>query len=159
MTTQTIQKFFVPILGIIAVAAALLWGVDYLRYRQSPEYQVESDLKRIERMYAEDPYGGETPEETLRLFIDALKQGDTDLAAKYFVLDKQEEWKIELSMIKDKGLLGVMVKDLEREKEKKPLYEGNTESYNFFIYNDEGVLAASINIVKGPNKRWKIIDI
>lgn len=155
MTTQTIQKFFVPILGIIAVAVALLWGVDYLRYRQSPEYQVESDLKKLERMYAEDPYGGETPEETLRLFIDALKQGDTDLAAKYFVLDKQEEWKIELSMIKDKGLLGVMVKDLEGATKSKE--EVGTAFYT--VANEENVVSVLIDLRKGPNEKWKIIDI
>ncbi len=33
-----------------------------------------------------DTYGGKTPEETLGMFIDALKKGDVELASKYFVL-------------------------------------------------------------------------
>ncbi len=45
--------------------------------------------KGIKEMMKKDDVGGETPEETLRLFIDALKAGDTDLASKYFVLNDQ----------------------------------------------------------------------
>ena len=43
-----------------------------------------------------DIYGGKTPEETLSLFVDALKKGDVKLASKYFVLDKQKEMEKEL---------------------------------------------------------------
>jgi len=35
---------------------------------------------------SEDTYGGKTPEETLNLFIEALKKEDLELASKYFVL-------------------------------------------------------------------------
>lgn len=41
--------------------------------------------------YAADKDGGKTPEETLDLFIGALKVGDIEKASKYYVLDKQEE--------------------------------------------------------------------
>lgn len=159
MTTQTFKKFLVPVLGIIAVAAAVLFGVDYLRYRVSPEYQLSSDMRKLEQAYEDDPYGGDTPEETLRLFIEALKREDIELAAKYFVLDKQQEWLIDLERIKDRGLLDDMVRDLGREKEKKPIFEGAKNNYNYFIYNDDNVLALIINIVRGSNGKWKIIDI
>jgi hypothetical protein len=47
----------------------------------------ESDL---EASYKADTYGGETPEETLRFFIDALEKKDYELASKYFVVEEQK---------------------------------------------------------------------
>ncbi len=40
-----------------------------------------------------DKIGGYTPEQTVDLFIAALKKRDYDLASKYFVIDEQEKWK------------------------------------------------------------------
>ena len=57
-------------LGLVGLMAAV--GIfAYLQYRFSPEYREmkEADriIEEIKREYAEDPYGGDTPEETLRL--------------------------------------------------------------------------------------------
>jgi len=38
-------------------------------------------------LFKNDTFGGETPEGTFNLFIDALKEEDIDLAVRYFVLD------------------------------------------------------------------------
>ena len=89
-------------------------------------------MRQIEKAYREDPYGGITPEETLQLFIDALKKGDTDLAAKYFVLDKQEEMRVDLDLVKEKGLLDELLVDLERTVKTKT---SNEEV--FFVASDE----------------------
>ena len=59
--------------------------------------KAQKDYEELKRLYEEDTFGGKTPEETLALFIDALKRGDTDLASKYFVLGKNKQsgiWKI-----------------------------------------------------------------
>ena len=45
-----------------------------------------------------DTYGGATPEETLRLFVEALEKRDYVLASKYFVA---EEWKNQEDYLKD----------------------------------------------------------
>lgn len=42
-----------------------------------------------EAAYKADQYGGATPEETLRLFVEALEQKDYVLASKYFVVEEQ----------------------------------------------------------------------
>lgn len=47
----------------------------------------------LSKPYREDVYGGKTPEETWALFLDALKKKDVELASKYFVPEKQVEWK------------------------------------------------------------------
>ncbi len=153
---KNVLKFLGIGLLIVVLGLAVLLAVRYMRYRTSPEYQVEQNLKNLEKQYAEDPYGGNTPEETLRLFIDALKKGDTDLAAKYFVLDKQEQWREELAKIKDKGLLNEMVKDLERLKKTK-----QTEEETFYTLADSNkvVLIEMILDKNQMSSKWKISEL
>ena len=50
-----------------------------------------------------DKYGGTTPLETYKMFVEALKQQDIDLAVKYFVQDKQGEYKKFFEAIKQEG--------------------------------------------------------
>lgn len=149
--TQNILKFSGGALLVVVVGLGALFAVDYIRYQKSPEYAAQKEAEQIKKEYREDPYGGETPEETLTLFIDALKKGDTDLAAKYFVLEKQEEWRADLSQIKEKGLLDEMIRDLENIKEDK--IEGEIARYFVVAENGQG---APLVLVKGPNKKWKI---
>ena len=113
-------------------------------------------IKEIEDQYKKDMYGGDTPEETIQLFIDALKKEDIDLAAKYFVIDKQEEWLDNLQKIKEKNMLAKMVKDLEREKSKKLTGD---DVATFYISNDKRELALIIRTIKGVNGIWKIEDM
>ncbi len=44
--------------------------------------------KNYESAMKADIYGGKTPEETLKMFIDALKKGDVELASKYFAIEE-----------------------------------------------------------------------
>lgn len=149
------MKFFAVAAGIVVLGVLVLLAVQYVRYWNSPEYRAEVDLKNLEKQYTEDPYGGETPEETLRLFIDALKKGDTDLAAKYFVFDKQEQWKEDLGKIKEKGLLNDMIGDLAKAKK----YRSSSEDQVFFTAgNEKGEAVATIDLVK-IGVRWKIRGI
>ena len=144
-------------LGIlfVALASAIIYGIGYWKYQNSPEYRAEQNLKKLEKKYAEDPYGGETPEETLRLFIDALKKGDTDLAAKYFILDKQEEWQEDLAKLQEKNLLDETILDLEKVKLSK-----KTEETAFFTLADENNIAISQLIIDKNliNNKWKISE-
>ncbi len=148
---KNVLKFLGIAVGIVIVGAGALWGVQYWQYRTSPEYRALQDLKNLQKQYAEDPYGGNTPEETLRLFIDALKKGDTDLASKYFILDKQEEWRNDLLIIKEKGLLDEMVRDLENTK----LENKDSETARYFFVTEEN-LSSPVVLVKSVNGKWKI---
>jgi len=60
-------------------------------------------IAREEQRYKNDKYGGKTPEETYAMFLEALKKKDIGLASKYFVLDKQEEYKKALKEIDNNG--------------------------------------------------------
>ena len=90
-------KFLVVFVVIVAAALGGYWSWEKAAKGESGiEQSVKSwmDYRRAEKFWktlddalASDTYGGKTPEETLRMFIDALKNGDLDLASKYFALE------------------------------------------------------------------------
>ena len=143
-------------LAIIALSLAILY---ITQTYFSPEKQAERRLADLERRYAEDTYGGKTPEETLELFIDALKAGDIELASKYFLIGEQEEWRKKIETINNNGYLESMIRDLERPKNKYPLIDGEDNRFIFEIKNDDNQLALQIDIARGPNGIWKIVDM
>ncbi|MBI2022986.1 hypothetical protein HYT01_00275 [Candidatus Giovannonibacteria bacterium] len=158
MTNKHFWKFFGMLLGLIVLGLAVIFAVDYynLKGPRDDARRAEELQKELEQKYMADTYGGKTPEETLQLFIDALKAGDTDLAAKYFIIDDQEKWKENLKKIKDNNKLTLMVSDLNRPKEKKALGDSR---FTFYIYNDVNQLALAIDIAMGSNGVWKIVEL
>ncbi|QQG45491.1 MAG: hypothetical protein HYW89_00940 [Candidatus Sungiibacteriota bacterium] len=153
---KSLLRFLVPVLGIILIGGGVWYGIQYWRYINSEEYQAIKYTKEITKKYAEDTFGGDTPEETLRLFIDALKKGDTDLAARYFILDKQEEWKEDLAKIKEKGLLKDMIRDLERLEKSKE----EPEEVFYVTTNEANVVSVQLIVGKNPySKKWKIYEL
>lgn len=146
-------KFVGGFLGIIALA---LVGLGVSDYFFNPERQAARNLKELERQYAEDTYGGITPEETLELFIKALEAGDIELASKYFVVGGKEEWEGNLNKIKDSDLLDDMISDLKREKYKNGISENQI---TFSIANDNKEVALTILMGRVPGGVWKIVDM
>jgi len=72
--------------------------------------------KNYEAAMTADTYGGKTPEETLAMFVDALKNGDTDLASRYFLINEktpQSAWKSGLDEKKTEGKLSEIIKVVE----------------------------------------------
>lgn len=140
---------------ILVISLFLLWlSAD----PQSEELLKQEQLaKDIEELYKNDIYGGETPEETLQMFIDALKAGDTDLASKYFMVDKQEEWRNKLVESKEKnniiGFVSVL-ENIDIKKEGKKLFDGN---YQFVHPLQNEKLPWIIDLVLNPlTNKWKI---
>jgi hypothetical protein len=87
-------KFSIALVAIILVVffGLEIWSSYFSQAgRQNRElqanYQKYLDVQnKYEAAMKADTYGGKTPEETLGMFIDALKKGDVELASKYFVL-------------------------------------------------------------------------
>lgn len=149
-------KFAAIFAVIIILAAGVVWLFQYYNWRKSPEYQAQKYIDEMTRKYQEDTYGGSTPEETLQLFIDALKKGDTDLAAKYFVVDKQEEWKEKLEKSKELGNINnfsILLEKIDTKNDGKELFKG---SYQFtYSLNDD--MPWIIDLVVNPlSNKWKI---
>jgi len=159
METGKFKKILL-VVGVVVGAGILLWGAvwafNYFQYRNSPQYQAQKYLDDMEKKYREDTYGGSTPEETLNLFIDALKKGDTDLASKYFVVDKQEEWKGKLEQSKKAENLNGFIALLEKIDIKnggKELFRGSYQ----FTYSLGDSTPWIIDLVTNPlTNKWKI---
>ncbi|MFY9462229.1 MAG: hypothetical protein WAP51_03450 [Candidatus Sungiibacteriota bacterium] len=144
---------------IALLGVGVMYGLQYYQYRKSPEYQAQKYFEDLQKRYAEDTYGGDTPEETLQLFIDALKKGDVELASKYFILDKQAEQKQYLISVKDKDFLDEMIVDVEKLGNKYPLVRGDNNRFIFETYNSQKELVLQADVAKAPNGKWKILDL
>ena|SRR3989344_4663299 len=169
--TKTIGKYLLAIGAVVAVGLGALFFIQYLRDADDPEKQAREYMEALEKAYREDQYGGNTPEETLQLFIDALKKGDTDLAAKYFIIDEQEKWKEKLKNLANQSKLNAVIEDIEKavlEKDEDGIvvfgydkyFEGGKttiQDKNFEV--PAGISHQNIRLGRGPNNKWKIIDL
>jgi len=101
------------------------------------------------------------------MFLQALKTKNIDLASKYFILDKQEEYKQFFTDIKNNNKWDEMIKDLfNSENQEGEMKENNT--YVIRVFNTENYLIAQavlkmpMNITgteKDPvSNIWKIIE-
>ena len=140
------------ILALIGIGA--VWGVQYMQYRKSPEYRYLKEGEALQKRYMEDTYGGSTPEETLKLFIDALKKGDIDLASKYFEIQDQGKWKEYLSELKTSGHVSNAIVDAEKLK----LSKQDGDRAFFTAVNEKNIV--DVQVVLGKiNGRWKILEL
>lgn len=109
--------FFVFVIGVYAY-----WNANYspearsARETKKQYEQYEKGMKEYEEAMKADTYGGKTPEETLQMFIEALKAGDVELASKYFALGSNGEsylnrkkWEDGLRKAKEEGRLEEIV--------------------------------------------------
>src|SRR3989338_528648 len=153
--TKTIGKYLLAIGAVAAVGFGVLFFIQYLRNAEDPEKQAQEYVEALEKAYREDQYGGNTPQETLQLFIDALKKGNTDLAAKYFIIDEQEKWKVKLSDIQRRDVLNFMIDDLEKLK----LTKRDIDRVFFTLADEQKVVLVEMILAKNEKNKWKIIDL
>ena len=150
--TQNVIKFSLGALGMALMGIAVLFAIHFFdpAYRQMQE-TVQS-ANEIRQEYKNDIYGGYTPEETVRLFVEALKKGNTESAAKYIVLDKRGVGREDLSRLKERKMLDNLVKDFESRQFKES--DGDTARY--MLATDSQ--ASPLTLIKAPNGKWKISD-
>ena len=91
------KKFLITIGGFViltlSIGARFTWE-NYFSPQAKQNKIFEQNLQKytsgmeaFEAAMRADTWGGKTPEETLAMFVDALKKGDIALASKYFMLD------------------------------------------------------------------------
>ena len=165
-------KFIIGFLAIIILAAGgfFVWDKYFspaakINRETQKNYQKYLDWqKNYEKAMREDTYGGKTPEETLKMFIEALKKEDIELASKYFMIETDTQDPNYLTRNK-------IVKALQEEKQKDklqyiadilsraipdpagPLYEGD---YGFVVYEKEKVIAEINMEFNKESSVWKI---
>ncbi len=140
---------------MVLVGVGALYGLRFF----NPEYRQEQDamrrLEAIEQEYQNDTYGGTTPEETLRLFIDALKKEDIDLAAKYFVIDRQEKRYGDLIELKTENRLKDVIDRLEKLQLTK---KDDTQAYFVLVDKNKTIISQLIIKKEFKNNKWKITE-
>lgn len=125
-------------------------------------------LQKAESAYVkamtEDTYGGKTPQETLDLFIDALKKGDVDLASKYFLLKEdegfsREKWMKILEKAKNDGIFLIVANNLMTAIP-NPDDSINENDFKFVIFGEDGLVKNTINLqFNSLSKVWKIENL
>ena len=71
------------VIGLSIIAAGL---TGYYAYAVNA-IPAHDPLARYREAMRQDTQGGKTPEETLRLFVSALREGNIELASAYFILE------------------------------------------------------------------------
>src|SRR3989344_3698262 len=137
--------------GIILAALILaVIGWQYWQYTQSPYYQQMKAVKMIEAQQKEsDKWGGKTPEETVRLFTEAVKKGDFELASKY---GSPELIKPELEKMKTGGQIDLLIRELETGKIIK--FTGDRDAN--LMANIDGLEVRVLSMHKSEGGIWKI---
>ena len=161
-------KFIFGLLGIIFLGLAILIGGKfYFFWRGTKAVQELAEaMKRAEeedyQRAMADTFGGKTPQETLRMYIDAVEKGDYELASKYFVLDKQERESNYLTSLSDnKKISWFLEKMLRGAFTTSSEYRNIDEKhYRIEIKSEEpNIYYSIIDFFKYPNNIWKINKI
>jgi hypothetical protein len=142
--------------GLLAVAL-FLFGIGYNYYDQwRGEKQVEELAQALKQMEDEiydkkaaDTIGGKTPQETLDLFISAVEKGNYELASKYFVIEKQEEWKNHLTTATN---ISEFLEGIKKISKSNGSY---SENRDYFSLHGPHL----ISFILYPSGNWKIEEI
>lgn len=128
---------------ILAVMALCLFVVYFFMPRQD----ANNILAQYETAMRADHEGGKTPEETLRLFVSALRADDPARASRYFTFDADLSRKKpleRLTKLKQQGLFGAMADDIEKHARRaRAAYDGDAQ---FEIMNSDGTVGALIDL-------------
>jgi predicted 3-demethylubiquinone-9 3-methyltransferase (glyoxalase superfamily) len=118
--------------------------------------ELDEYYRKVDELKASDIYGGKTPEETLQLYVEALKIGDMELASKYFRLEDQEK-ELSLYITSNKEDINYFVKILENATVTS--YNENFNTYELRGKNNgEDVLMANFVRIE-QSGLWKLKSI
>jgi len=128
------------------------------RFAEEQMRVIEKAEKDYVKAMTADTYGGKTPQETLDLFVAALRAEDVELASKYFMLDEnlsREKWINYLQDIKNRNLLAKMAQDIKQEA--KPLGSSYKGDFGFGLFNNDGTIGVQIDMqLNRYSQLWKI---
>ena len=138
------KKIAIVLGAVLILAGAGWWAWDYFDLGTSWEiakFNVNSQraIKALEDYFKNDSYGGQTPQETYTLYLEALKRGDLDTASLYFFWERQVGQKKKLEDLKAKGELEKYIADLPKWEELKEeeYVNKNGKRYILIGYNNE----------------------
>ena len=107
------MRFFskkkIVILGIVILGLVVLYFLIPQAYYYYQSWKIGQTYKEFEESFLEylraDTFGGKTPQETYEMYLEALKQGDLELASKYYWWERQVKEKERLEKLAEEGKL------------------------------------------------------
>ena len=154
---RKLWKFVVAFLAIILFSLVAFVGVaifEQWRGERAVERLAEALRQAEQEIYQKqlaDAVGGKTPQETLRLYIEAVEKGDYELASKYWVMEKQEKDLENLRKYSADGRQRYL--QLLKEVLQRPGSYGPDEKYYGF---DAPIV---VEMALYPSKVWKVLEI
>lgn len=160
-------KFVIGFLGIIILFGGgyFIWD-NYLSPKAVSNRETEQNYqkfldwqKNYENAMKNDIYGGKTPEETLKMFIDALKKGDVELASKYFMFNENggidDEIINNLNILKNKQAFSEIINLILSVKFDEK--SSSVDTKWFVVKNKDGIVENSIILkLNKYSGIWKI---
>lgn len=153
-------KFVRRFLGIILVSLAIVLAVGFFAMwqREKGVENLARSLEEIQRKQYEramaDIYGGKTPQETLRLYIEAVEAGDYELASRYFVEENRTK-ELESSNRMTENAIQNYTKLLSDALNRIDIV-GNYDSDKKYFSIYKPIL---VRMTLYPNGTWKIVEI
>ena len=147
----------------LAVGGFLIWRDSQVFVPvENPDTELQGKAyikywEKLNEAYKKDEYGGATPEETLNLFIEALKAGDLELASKYFVVEKQPEYLEAFDNWKNLNKLESIIVEIENSVNNGSFVD---DSYQFFSLDESGNIRLLVELVKNTHtNKWKMYEL
>ena len=142
-----------------AVVAKLTW--DGYQKQAARQAAIDAFQESIEKPFREDTYGGKTPEETWAMFLSALKQGNLELASKYYDVEHQTEARKWLEGLRKNRELDGTIKEMETIHKSTEKSISTNKSYYYYYYYDtefKQTLSSPVVFYLNPyTKVWKIV--
>lgn len=114
----------------------------------------------LEAAYRADTYGGETPEETLRLFVEALEKKDFELAAKYFVIENQEQAEKENRLGEKGGANSYFIDAYMNGRVVSPVTVPDSGIYEIEVFPPGDDIAFGVRLIENEfTSKWKILEL
>jgi len=148
---------------IIVLLGGYMWWQNYGPYDiTTPKKEIGSPeeydrfMKSLEKAWRDDHVGFTTPEETFDAFRKALKDGNYELASKYFVPQKQEEMESDFS----KNINGYVDSLVDKLYLPHKIEYSESKEKVFFIVNDNKdhtfMYVLTLNLF---NNIWKMEEL
>jgi len=183
--------FVILLFGVMTVVNLVLFGwykltqyINTKKVQQLAEELKKQEEEQYQKAMA-DTYGGKTPQETLKMYIDAVQKGDYELASKYFIESKREKEKQSLLNSKKEDIENI-IKILKqvRPRTKEEIDKILKSNYEYFIKDNNSNISYeeylkripsenpneftmityingytfSVDFIKYPNNIWKIVS-
>lgn len=149
---------------IVLIVAGVLWYRNqtggFMPVENPDEFFTNEDdyiayFEQLREAYKNDPYGGSTPEETLNLFIEALKAGNINAASNLYVLEDQKIAKKTLQIGTENNNISKLISILGGDRSGTFIRDNEIYEFYFFDENEERIHLERL-VLNSQTGKWKI---